>query len=266
MGILAFSDLDILSRVSLISWSVLTVVLSLMGNTFVLVASKHGKAIKLNRVSTVLLENLAVADIGTSLIPIMPLLHLLLKAGGVNSATTWIFKFGIVSGMIFNAASGSFISFLNCCKLFNLLFPLRARTWRYRDGYRIVAMVWITYTAEISGFILAGEGSYNLLMRVSAAGTLLLLMVVFASTFGLLLKVHKARGLRKQGVFSIILVSIVFFVCYTPIFVSHLFDSVFGFGNGFPQKAKHFLHQLFFKSSNILPYTSQFQRIHRHAI
>ena len=29
---------------------------------------------------------------------------------------------------------------------------------------------------------------------------------------------------------------------------------------------KHFLHQLLFKSSNILPYTSQFQRIHQHAI
>ena len=101
-------------------------VLSLIGNTFVLVASKHGKAVKLDRVSIVLLENLAVADIGTSLFPIMPLLvlYLLMKAWGVNSASTWILKFGIVSGMTFNAASGSLISFLNCCKLFNLFFPL----------------------------------------------------------------------------------------------------------------------------------------------
>ena len=55
---------------------------------------------------------------------------------------------------------------------------------------------------------------------------LVLLVVVLISTFGLLLKVHKTRGLRKQGVFSIILVSSVFFICYTPMFISHVLQAI----------------------------------------
>ena len=69
-------------------------------------------------------------------------------------------------------------------------------------------------------------------LAISTAGTSLLLLVVLVSTLGLLIKVHKARGLRKKGVFSIILVSVVFFVGYTPLFISNLVDSIRGIGIG----------------------------------
>ena len=52
------------------TWGCLAFVVSIVGNTVVLVASVRHKAIKLDRISIVLLENLAVADIGLSLIHI----------------------------------------------------------------------------------------------------------------------------------------------------------------------------------------------------
>ena len=205
-------------------------VLSLFGNTFVLVASKHGKAVKLDRVSIILLENLAIADIGTSLFGIIPitLWFFILNPGGSVSAylNTFLNEIIALSSHIFAAAGISLTSFLNCSKLFSLLFPLRARTWRYKNGYKIVAIIWFIVTFTSSGNWIASQYSVTTFLAISAAVVFLLLMVVFASTFGLLFKVHKARGLRKQGVFSIILVSVVFFVCYTPMSMSNLLESI----------------------------------------
>ena len=227
------SDMDIVSRAFLTGWSIISVFLSLLGNTFVLVASKHGKAIKLDRVSIVLLENLVVADIGTSLFAILPCLIWVLILNPERDysayAKTWESKVTLFLSLIFMGAGASLVSFLNCCKLFGLMFPLRARTWRYRDGYKIVAMVWISLTLTALGTLIASLYlDYTVLTTMTVTGTLLLLLVVLISTFGLLLKVHKARGLRKQGVFSIILVSAVFFVSYTPLCVSQLLDSIDG--------------------------------------
>ena len=225
--------MDIVSRIFLTSWSIISALLSLLGNTFVLVASKHGTAIKLDRVSIVLLENLAVADIGTALLAILsPLIGLYIlnpEKGYSAYAETWESKVTLCLSLIFMSAGTSLVSLLNCCKLFSLLFPLRARTWRYRDGYKIAGLVWII-------LILTGFGTwigslhldYTVLTTTTVAGTLLLLSVVLISTLGLLLKVHKARGLKKQGVFSIILVSVVFFTSYTPLSISQLLDSIDG--------------------------------------
>ena len=227
------SDMDIVSRIFLTAWSIISVFLSLLGNTFVLVASKHGKAMKLDRVSIVLLENLAVADIGTSLFAILPCLISVLilypERDYSAFAKTWESKVTLFLSLIFMEAGASLVSFINFCKYFSLLFPLKARIWRYRDGYKIVAMVWISLTLTALGtFIASLYLDYTVLATMTAAGALLLLLVVLVSTFGLLLKVHKARGLKKQGVFSIILVSAVFFVSYTPLSITQLLDSIDG--------------------------------------
>ena len=233
------SDMKIVSRIFLTGWSIISVLLSLLGNTFVLVASKHGKAIKLDRVSIVLLENLAVADIGTALFAILPYLIWLFtsKHEGDHSSYvttwTWISRILSVPSIVFMAAGMLLISLLNCCKLSSLLFPLRARTWRYRDGYKIVALVWIILTLTASGnWIISEHLEYCVQLAITTAGTSLLLLVVLASTLGLLIKVRKARGLRKKGVFSILLVSVVFFVGYTPLYISNLLDSIRGIGIG----------------------------------
>ena len=215
----------------------MTVILSLLGNTFVLVASKHGKAIKLDRVSIVLLENLAVADIGTTLFVIIPFIIWLFtsKQEGYHSSyvTKWISRIISVPSMVFMSAGTLLISFLNCCKLFSLLFPLRARTWKYRDGYKIAGLVWMILTLTGTGnWIISEQLEYSVQLAITTAGISILLLVVLASTLGLLIKVHKARGLRKNAVFSIILVSVVFCVSYTPLFISNLLDSIRGIESG----------------------------------
>ena len=229
----AASEMDNVSRILLTGWNAISVFLSVLGNTFVLVASKHGKAIKLDRVSIVLLENLAVADIGTSLFWILPYLIWLYILNPERDYSayviTWELKTSFLLSLIFMAAGTSLVTFLNCCKFFRLLFPLRARIWRYRDGYKIVAVVWLSVTlAGIGTWVGSTHLDYSVLTTTTAAGTLLLLSVVLVSTFGLLHKVHKARGLKKQGVFSIILVSVILFVSYTPLCASQLLSSING--------------------------------------
>ena len=63
---------DSVSKNFLAGWCIISGVLSLLGNIFVIFASKRYNAIKLDRVSIVVLENLAAADIGTSLFKIFP--------------------------------------------------------------------------------------------------------------------------------------------------------------------------------------------------
>ena len=227
-------EMNIVSRILLISWNFISVLLSFFGNTFVLVASRHGKAIKLDRVSIVLLESLAVADIGTALFAIMPapVWLLILNPGSSFSEylNTLFFKIIGIPSLIFMGASISLIPVLNCCKLFSLLFPLRARTWRYRDGYKIVALVWVFFTLCSTGLWIAGQHSKIAFKATSSALNFLFILVVFISTFALLVNVQKARGLRKQGVFSIILVSVVYFVCFAPTVISNLTESINGTG------------------------------------
>ena len=119
---------------------------------------------------------------------------------------------------------------LNFCKLLTLLFPFRARNYSYRDGYKIAATIWSSECAfailyvSMSTFYQGENLSIPIITSVSLG---LLLLFLFATTLALLFTVHKARGLRTKGFFSIILVSVVFFVCYFPVWLKDMPVKIF---------------------------------------
>ena len=124
---------------------------------------------------------------------------------------------------------------LNCFKLFSLVYPLRARNLRYRDGYKIVAVIW-SYTTLIysAHWIVDGQTFYVVTTKMAVIGVSLLLLLTIVSTIALLLTVHKARGLGRKGVISISLVSAVYCVCYTPMGVNTFFQSIYDIGKQLP--------------------------------
>ena len=233
-----YSISDIVSKTFLAGWCIISGVLSLLGNMFVIFASKHGKAIKLDRVSIVLLENLAVADIGTSLFTILPRVsEILIYDSSPNAiANTLQRKIIIVPSFTFLSISWILYPFLNCCKLFSLVYPLRARNLRFKHGYKIVAVIWsffiLLYSAlRIIEWITDNELFFYLAsIKISSIATPLLLLITIVSTIALLLTVHKARGLGKKGAISISLVSAVYCISYTPMCVMLTYTAINGPG------------------------------------
>ena len=245
-----FSISDSVSKTFLAGWSIISGVLSLLGNMFVIVASKRYNAIKLDRVSIVLLENLAVADIGTSLFTILPRVSDILIYDSSTNATlnTLQRKIIIVPSFIFLSISWILYPSLNCCKLFSLIYPLRARNLRFKHGYKIVLTIWsffiLLYSAlRITEWIIDNELFFYLAsIRISTIATPLLLLLTIVSTIALLLTVHKARGLGKKGAISISLVSAVYCVCYTPMCVILTFTSINGPGKFSPNLGVAFIN------------------------
>ena len=222
----SLNDNDEVRDISLVSWNFISVFLAVVGNTFVLVASRRDNAIKLDRVSIVFLENLSVANIGIAIFFIAPSIVWILKYDSDVRMyeTTPLFKIVDMPGELFMGISSWLLPWLNCCKLICLIFPLRVRNYRYRTGYLITTSIWIVQTS----IMVSLKFSYPKNITPQLIGLSLLILIILASTFGLLLTVHKVRGLSKQGVFSIILVSVVYLVCYLPplIFQFSLFGGV----------------------------------------
>ena len=196
------------------SWYILVALLSILGNILVLVASIRDRAVRLDRVSIVFIENLAVADIGLCVFWVLPNTVLILKYGDPSeSMCSLLYQIlAYTPGSVCSGINCLLLPCLNFCKLLSLRYPLRIRSFRYRDGYKIAIVLWIT-----EAFILTVSAFKSQIFIVIQVCLSLLLLLVVVSTVALLLTVHKARGLSHQGVFSIILVSVIYLLCYVPV-------------------------------------------------
>ena len=218
------SPIDVLTLLEQ-SWSTLTVLLSVIGNVLVLVASIRHKTLRLDRISIVILENLAVADLAFSLFYTAPntVYNLMYGYDPATFEETLLFKIIAIPGSISVGVSCLLFPILNTCKLVSLIFPLRVRNFRFRDGYKIVTFVW---TLEFGyGMVLGLNALINPSMEwmiASAIGLALLLLYLLGTTLSLVFTVHKLRGLQTRGFFSIILVSAMFWMCYVPLWVTNL--------------------------------------------
>ena len=221
-------------RCFLIAWSIITALISLPGNTLILVASLKYNAIKLDRVSVILIRNLAVADLVYAGTVIAPTVSTLLAEEwvygqvlcSVQFVATWTAHVG---GIVLVCA-------LNVSKLTCLLFPLRAIARRKCIGRLISAVIWgavflvcipAIYWAVRGwvGFSASSyrcDGSYELtsgkwwLPVLSVLFGLVPIVVVTVTTLWLMFYVKRVRGLQKRGVVTLVLVSVVFMVAHTP--------------------------------------------------
>ena len=219
----------------MIVWSILVTLLSLSGNSTVLISSIKYNAIKLDKISVVLIRNIAVADLGSTLFVVIPTI-------GSVAADRWIYGTTLcflLSYMVwvFSIANNLLIATLNCSKLLCLLFPFRARVRTQSAGRKISLVIWsITIIYLLLNVILRRPCAYETFIdrcniqsttpfwaRFDFASSLIFatipLLVILISTIWLLFFV-KSRGRLCSGNLALVLsVSIVYLISLGPFIV-----------------------------------------------
>ena len=209
--------------------------ISLFGNILVLLASIKYRAIKLDKVSIILIRNIAIAD---SLYA-----FLIMTPCGVSLVTdSWPFGdllcYASTYLQYFLALAGiNMICALNIAKLTSLIFPFRARLRSNKTGYTIAVSMWIfsncfplmnmafgrpvnfDYRSYRCAHPHTDDDVWSWLDPVNSALFLVFPnLVIMVSTIILLVYAHKmSSGVNKQAVITMFVVSMVFIVSYLPV-------------------------------------------------
>jgi hypothetical protein len=212
----------------------LTASFATVGNIVVLVASMKYKAIKLDKVSIILIRNIAIADLAYSLC-------VMLQAGLSLSFNSWPYGNGRdtlchVSTYLQHALAFTDINLicaLNISKLTCIMFPLYARLRSFKKGATISAIVWLIANLyplqavkrevyfDYRSYRCAYVHSPDYWVWLDPVNISLFLLLptflVLVTTVWLLFFVRKVTGAHKQAVFTMVPVSVVFCLSYAPI-------------------------------------------------
>ena len=226
----------------LAAWSIFSIILSLLGNITVLVSSLRYRAIKLDKVSVVLIENIAVADLGDTLLVIIPTTWSLLT----NEKTVVHFFTEEPIGKVlcfavahlqflFPLASLFMICALNISKLICLVSPLRSHVRSKIPAYCVAGLAWSAYGLRLLAVEMAGEKvvygywekgfrcGVDIPKKVSWPDVIL--MVLFGGIPTIVLSfcvvlmifyVSRVAEIKREAIVVNILVSVVFVVSVGP--------------------------------------------------
>ena len=231
-----------LARYLIVVWSVLVVVISLVGNVTVLVASLKYHAIKLDKVSVVLIENIAAVDIVYVVLITIPTIWSISSDQSVVKEffdkTTFgkmlCFTVAHLQFWLVTAAT-TMICALNVCRLMCLLYPLEAFVLPTRVGYLIAVFAWVPYLVRFVGVLAVHDnaryGSWHDSFRclvaptgftlysdivIAALTTMLPAVIITATAVWLIYFAHRTVGLQKQSIIVNILMSTVFTLAFLP--------------------------------------------------
>ena len=224
-------------RYFILLWSTFCALVSIPGNTSVLVASGWYHAIRLDNVSVILIRNLAAADLVYAITVILPTTWSVLQQKWVLGPFLCNVQFFL--GYLTCLAGVILVCTLNISKLTTLLFPLHARTRAKRTGRFISLLIWgiilvallpvvlwvVTGLVEFSSSSFKCDGTYDAsngqwwLPVYSIIFGLLPIILVVVTTVWLLHFVKKVRGLQKQSVITNIIISVVYIVAIFPYVV-----------------------------------------------
>ena len=127
----------------LIIWSLLTAVISLTGNTCILVGTiKHG-AIKLDTISLLLIKNLAVSDILNTLLVVLPGVATLSTRSALFSDSLIVCH--VLSNLqyVFGVFNSLAVCIMMVNKLIILLNPISTLSRSERTGHCLVTGAWV---------------------------------------------------------------------------------------------------------------------------
>ena len=164
----------------------------------------------------------------------------ILPSVGSILTETWLYGdiFCTISNYIESfvaAASIGFLCALNISKLRTLLFPFLARTRTCRSGYALASGIWLLALLPIfpdlfyrrsvhySPFVYRCDSDSlphvdTWLNPIKSATLIFLpLCLISVSTVWLLYFVHQVRGLQRQSVTTLILISLAFVLSFLPL-------------------------------------------------
>ena len=237
-----FIEVPTYTKDLLAAWSIFSIILSLLGNITVLVSSLCYRAIKLDKVSVVLIENIAVADLGDTLLVILPTTWSLLTdektvvhffthepLGKVMCYAVAHLQF------LFPLASLFMICALNISKLICLVFPLRSHVRSKIPAYCVAGLAWSAYGLRLLAVEMAGEKvvygywekgfrcGVDITKKVSWPDVILMVLfggiptIVLTSCIVLMVfYVSRVADVRREAIVVNILVTVVFAVSVGP--------------------------------------------------
>ena len=124
-----------------IVFHVLITVLSLFGDTVVLVGTARYKAIKLHRIIVVVIQHLAVSNLLLTLARVIPALVSLVTERWVLGTVLCLANLNL--SFICTPATAMLTLVLCAFKLFIVLRPLRSETWSRKRAHVICAIFWL---------------------------------------------------------------------------------------------------------------------------
>ena len=233
-----------------ITYLLIVLLSSLIGDSIILIASIKYNAIKLNKFLVTIMQHIAVCDILTSLSFVLPTMISLI-------ANRWVLgevlAYLNVYFQYYSTQGGTLlICTLTCSKFLILFFPLRKTFWTKKNAHLICSLTWVT--AHIFPFIrfvydknglVFNYSRYNVdygrpseytyrervLIYLSVVFTSLLpVLLVVLSTCGTLVYLMRARmvgvrngrGPRWQGMVTVVMTGIVFCISIMPDTISFI--------------------------------------------
>jgi hypothetical protein len=234
-----FGEWSDLKRGGVMTWGMTFLMLSLAGNTIILILSRC-KAIKHSKVTVTLIEHIAGSDLGVTLVGILP--DVVTKFAFDWQKAPWLCLARFVGHGMFVSSSTYLVCALNVCKLLSLLFPLRSRLWTKRFANALAVTIWV-FSIVTSGAILAVAMLFNEMIldhrtnmcmykvttppmalvgitQTTLQWTIPDIVVMVSSVWILIIARHKARKLRRwrwQSVAPVLMIAAVFCISYLPL-------------------------------------------------
>ena len=255
-------------RFFLAVWTISTTTSAILGNLVVLIAIKR-KSIKLDRISVVIIGNLAVADMGCGLYVMTNFINIVAGRYVLGEKICYISVF--LCNFFFSASILSLCS-LNVSKATCLAFPFLARLRSTRQGCFIAGFIWIAALPILGYVIMYHDDFYfspeilrcTILLSKKESGAsktaayilfLYILIpgfIILSCTIGLLIYTFRKAGKLKPGTLATNLcVSAVFLISLLPVGMKYILASQ-GISNGHFTRFSSYLSVLNFATNPIV--------------
>ena len=230
-----------------LSFNVFILLSSLIGDTIILIAVLRYNAIKLHKVTVVIIQYLAISDLLQTLLKVLPQIITLVLEAWVLPALVChveyhatVFLGGMVTPML--------TCFLTVSKLLIVKFPLHARTWTCRQSHVICVLICIlallSHLPQITASVLHGQAAlyfeyawyvcnydytsvtrgnwphWYLVTTFSVGATLVFGAITLSSLLLLRIAqrtaVQQRLAIRRQGMMTVFLTVLLFYISYMP--------------------------------------------------
>ena len=233
-------------RYLMAGWVLSAAVISLIGNTTVLIAPLKYRALKLDKVSVAFIDHIAVADIATSIQCLFISRDILTQHFIVDEKYCPLF-FGLYTYV--GAVDVLLVCALSISKLTSLLSPFVARLRSYKNGHRIAVVIWLAATPVVLFIKIHGMTSEENLfyfrqetyrcapnftdpinstaIRILITVDIILpVLIVTICTAALLRFVNRTRDLALQSVVTVLSISGIYLISYIPYAVDYFLESL----------------------------------------
>ena len=229
-------------RYILIGWSVTVLVMNLAGNSIILISTLRYRAIRLDRVSILLIRNIAVSDILLALFAVHP--NLVSLIWNKWPYGTFLCSMFASLGNVCGISGILLVCAMHISKLLSLLYPLHSIGRTSRSGYLISISIWLlSAVSPIINIIVDSQSFYfdykiyncsyfytNSIYKwlLPIKGLIFVLvpnLLVICTTITLLSVVKRATGrINRQGILTAVYVGCVYLIAFLPVALYMTFD------------------------------------------